>query len=183
MILWLYYKFASCVDDSWRYAIRANDKPHKRRLAGGKKIFCLYEVNPHNILEVVDEAHGLFRMTSESIEGLWYYVSLTTHFCGCPSKSSSYRFLVGLKMILKTHNPLFYMNDDKESSSEVNVGEDVVHINANFGEHLPTTNSDVEFTTTDLKENLFLNIFMKMYIHQHHVMNKNNYSSKVWRSW
>ena len=31
----------------------------------------------------------------------------------------------------------------------VNIGEDVRYINANFGEHLPTTNNDVEFTTTD----------------------------------
>jgi hypothetical protein len=116
-----------------------------------KKIFRLYEVNPHNILEMMDEAHGFFHMTSKSIEGLWYYVSLATNFCGCPSKSSSCKHLVGLKMILKTHYPHIHMNDDKEPSSEVNVGEDVGHINANFSEHLPTTNNDVEFTTTDFE--------------------------------
>jgi hypothetical protein len=44
------------------------------------------------------------------------------------------------------------MNDDKEPSSEVNVGEDIGHINVNFDEHLPTTNNDVEFTTTDFEE-------------------------------
>ena len=36
-----------------------------------KKIFRLYEVNPHNILEVVDEAHSFFHMKSESKENLW----------------------------------------------------------------------------------------------------------------
>jgi hypothetical protein len=111
----------------------------------------LYEGNSHNILEVVDGTHGFFRMTNESIKGLWYYVSLATHFCGCPSKSSSCKHLVGLKMILKTHYPHIHMNDDNEPSSEVNVGEDVGHINVNFGEHLPTTNNDVEFTTTDFE--------------------------------
>ena len=99
-------------------------------------------------MEVVDEAHGFFRMPSGSIKGLWYYVFLKTHFCRCPSKSSSYKHLVGLKMIMKTHYPHIYMNDDKELSSKVNVGEDVGHINANFGEHLPTAKIDVEFTTT-----------------------------------
>ena len=143
--------FACCVDDSRRYETRANDKPHRRRLAGGEIIFRLYEVNPYNILEVVDEAHGFFRMTNESIENLWYYMSLITHCYGCPSKLSSRKHLVGLKMILKTHYPHIHMNDDKEVSSEINVGEDVGHINANFGEHLPTTNSNVEFTTTDFK--------------------------------
>ena len=54
-------------------------------------------------------------------------------------------------MILKTHYPHIHVNDDKEPSSKINVGEDVGHINANFGEHLPTTNNDVEFTTTDFE--------------------------------
>ena len=179
MILWLYYGFACCVDDSGRYATRANDKSHRRRLAGGERIFRLYEVNPHNIFEVVDEAHGFFRMTSESIEGLWYYVSLTTHFCGCPSKSSSCKHLVGLKMILKTHYPHIHMNDDKKPNSEVNVNEDVGHINANFGEHLPITNNDVEFTTTDFEGEPIPQYTHEVYLHQHHVMNKINYSCKV----
>ena len=71
LILWLYYGFACCVDDKERYATITNDKPHRRRLAGGQKIFRLYEVIPHNILEVVDEAHSFFHMKSESKENLW----------------------------------------------------------------------------------------------------------------
>jgi hypothetical protein len=43
------------------------------------------------------------------------------------------------------------MNDDKEPNSEVNVGEDIRHININFGEYLPTTNNDMEFTITDFE--------------------------------
>ena len=43
------------------------------------------------------------------------------------------------------------MNDYKEPNSEVNVGEDIGHTNANIGEHLPTTNNDDEFTTTDFE--------------------------------
>ena len=156
----------------------ANEKPHRRRLVGGERIFCLYEKNPHNILEVVDEAHDFFRMTSDSIGRLWYYVSLTTYFYRCPSKH-----LIGLKMILKTRYPHIHMNNYKEPSSKLNVGEDVGHINANFDEHLPTTNNDVKFITTAFEGELILNIFMKMYLHEHHVMNKNNYSCKVWRSW
>ena len=54
-------------------------------------------------------------------------------------------------MILKTHYPHIYMNDDKKPSFEINVGKDVGYINANFGEHLSTTNNDVEFTTTDFE--------------------------------
>ena len=80
LILWLHYGFVCCVDDSKRFATRANDKPHRRRLAGGEKKIRLYEVNAHNILEVVEEAHGFCHMASKNIEGLWYYVSLATHF-------------------------------------------------------------------------------------------------------
>ena len=54
-------------------------------------------------------------------------------------------------MILNTHNPYMHVNDDKEPSFEINVGENVEHINANFCEHLPTTKNDVKFTTTNLK--------------------------------
>ena len=83
-------------------------------------------------------------------------------------------------MILNTHYLHIHMNDVKEPNSEVNVGEDVEHINANFCEHFSTTNNDVKFTTTDLEEKiLFFNMQMKLYLHQHHVMNKNKYSCKV----
>ena len=74
------------------------------------------------------------------------------------------------------------MNDYKEPNSEVNVGEDIGHTNANIGEHLPTTNNDDEFTTTDFEGKPILQYTQKMYLYQHHVMNKNNYSCKVWRS-
>ena len=170
--------FVCCVDDLGKFGTRFNDKSHKRRLARGERIFRLYQDFPHNILEVVDEAHGFFRMTS--VEGLWYYVSLATHFFGCPSKSSSCKHLVGLKTLLKTHYPHIHMNDDKKLSSEVNVSEDVGHVNANFGEHLLTMMSNL--LQRILMENLILNIIMKMYIHQHYMMNKNNYSCKGWRT-
>ena len=154
LIFWLYYRFASCVDDSRRFTTRVNDKSHRMRLTGGERIFRLYEINFHNILEVVDETHHFFRMTSKNIEGLWYYVSLATHFCRCLSKSSSCKYLVGMKMILKTHYLHIHMNDNNELSSKVNVGEVIGHINVNFGEYLPSINNNVKFTTTDFEGEL-----------------------------
>ena len=44
------------------------------------------------------------------------------------------------------------MNDNNEPSSKVHVGEVIGH--ANFGEHLPSTNNNVEFTTTDFEGEL-----------------------------
>lgn len=95
------FKMTQRISDSERFSRRGNDNGHRRRLKGGERIFKSYQSAPSNVLQVMDEAHLLFRVQSESNDGTWYNVSLNTHFCDCPDRNSTCKHILGVQLIVK----------------------------------------------------------------------------------
>lgn len=155
------------VGDSGRFSRRANDRAHQRRLKGGERILKAYEANPSTVLEVVDETHRLFRITSETSPDVRYNVSCTTQFCDCPSRISTCKHILGVQLIIKG----YFEALPNDLNPSVNVGaefeplqalqelqnEEVDNIPSSIGDHgkeLREVICEMESMLTTMKTNI-----------------------------
>ena len=113
------------VGDSGRFSKRANDKTHQRRLKGGERICKLYVTNPDGVLQIVNKDLLLFRIRSETNPDTTYNVSLSCHYCDCPTIITTCKHIIGLQLILKkyfsTDFKLFELVDSQMPSEEPDV--------------------------------------------------------------
>lgn len=91
------------VGDLGRYIKRENDKIHRHRLKGGKRIFKNYQSSPDNVLQVVDKDNRLFHVKSETSPNVWYNVSLNTHYCDCPDTVSTCKHIYAVQIFVKEY--------------------------------------------------------------------------------
>lgn len=91
------------VGDLGRYIKRGNDKIHRHRLKGEKRIFKNYQSSPDNVLQVVDKDNRLFHVKSETSPNVWYNVSLNTHYCDCPDTVSTCKHIYAVQIFVKEY--------------------------------------------------------------------------------
>lgn len=60
-------------------------------------MFKTYQSNLVAVLKVVDMEHILFYMVSESYLDTKYNISLSTHFCNCPTHISTCKHILGVE--------------------------------------------------------------------------------------
>jgi hypothetical protein len=121
-------------------------------LKGGERIFKFYQSIPEVALEVVDMDHILFHIPNESSHTTTYNVSLSTHFCDCPSSVSSCKHILGVERIVREYFLPPPVIQSRVESFEATPMEDDVH---NEGVISPTrvSPSDIEVNTISLGNN------------------------------
>jgi hypothetical protein len=125
-------------------------------LKGGEHIFKAYQLNPSEVLEVVNLELMLFYVVSETSPNIKYSVSLNTYFCECASSVSTCKHILGVQRIVKEYFIL-------PSTSRVSIEEYVDNVEplSPIQMDAPIVDMTTEFVENDDQQRGLLDVLVE----------------------